>query len=70
MTYTDPVWFWRATFTDGTSFTFYADSKALARDHAAYVGRVDVGKTLADVTRLKHAKDVTADELAAAGTVR
>lgn len=68
MSYRDAVWFWRATFTDGSTFTFWADSKALASDHAATVGR-DVSKTLKAVARLGHDKDLTEQDRAFAGTI-
>lgn len=64
----DPNWLFLASFTDGSRMTFYADNKPLAIDHAAMVAR-DTGKFLAKVTRLKHAKDVTPDELAASGEI-
>lgn len=63
----DPRWFWMATFSRGASVTFYADSKELARDHAATLAR-DFGRwPVVKVTRLKHSKDVTPEENAAAG---
>jgi hypothetical protein len=63
----DPNWFWRATFSGGSTATFYADSKALAWDHAGTLAR-DFGRERAvKVTRLKRAKDVTPAENAAAG---
>jgi hypothetical protein len=69
MTTTDPVWFFQATFDGGGTATFYADSKALAFDHAGTLAR-DFGKRgVRTVTRLKHRKDVTPTENAQAGAL-
>lgn len=59
-------WFFHATFTNGTAMTFYAENKTLARDHADAVAH-SVNTTTQRVTRLKHSKDVTPEENAAAG---
>ena len=64
----DPNWFFKVTFTDGATMTFYADNLALAVDHATTVAR-DVGKTVAEVTRLTHKKHLTPTEVADAGTI-
>ena len=51
----------------GAWVTFYADGKWEARDHAAVLAR-DFGRfPVVKVTRLKHSKDVTPEENAAAG---
>jgi hypothetical protein len=63
----DPRWFWLAVFTDGGTATFYADSKALAFDHAGTLARDFARRGVRTVTRLKHSKDVTPGENAAAG---
>jgi hypothetical protein len=60
-------WFFQATFAGGGTATFYADSKALALDHAETLAR-DFGKRgVVRVTRLKHSKDVDHAENDAAG---
>lgn len=66
---TDPRWFWKAVFEGGGSATFYADSKALAFDHAGTLAR-DFGKPgVRSVLRLKHSKDVTRTENAQSGAL-
>ena len=55
----DPRWFWIAVFEGGGTAKFYADSKALAFDHAGTLAR-DFGKSgVRTVMRLKHTKNVT-----------
>ena len=62
-----PRWFWQATFYGGSTATFYGDNKGLAYDHAVTLAR-DFGKRgVSAVKRLKHSKDVTPEENAAAG---
>lgn len=62
----DPRWFWQATFLAGATATFYADSKELATDHAHALAR-DFNTRVTAVRRVKHTKDVTAEENAEAG---
>lgn len=63
------VWFWKALFEGGGSATFYADSKALAFDHAGTLAR-DFGKSgVRSVMRLCHSKDVSPEANAAAGAL-
>lgn len=65
----DPIWFWKATFVGGGWATFYADNKPLAWDHAGTLAR-DFGKHgVKTVKRLKHSKDVSAEENAYAGAL-
>lgn len=59
-------WFWLATFTDGSTVTFYAESKDLAWDHAGALAR-DFKRIAKTVKRLKHANDVSKAEYATAG---
>lgn len=63
----DPRWFWQVTFYGNATATFYADSKDLAWDHAVVLARDFGGLRVLKVTRLKHSKDVSAVENAAAG---
>lgn len=63
----DPRWFWQAVFYGNATATFYADNKELALDHAQTLARDFGGLRVLKVKRLKHSKDVTAAENAAAG---
>lgn len=62
----DPLWFWQVSFADGTSALFYANSKALALDHARTLGD-GYGRQVSKVTRIKHATRVGLEEDAIAG---
>ena len=67
----DPIWLWRADFFGGTFATFYADTQSLARDHALALARgLNQPVPVVKVTRLKHRRDVTADERAVTGTLQ
>lgn len=54
----DPQWMFEATFTDGATVPYMADTKALAYDHGMTLAR-DFGRTLKSVKRIKHVKDMT-----------
>ena len=66
---TDPRWFWQAWFSGGGTATFYADSKALALDHAGMLAREFGKRGVQRITRLKHQKDVSHEENAQAGAL-
>ena len=72
MTYNpaDPRWFWEARFVGGGTATYYADNKAFALDHGYTLARDFGRRDVQSVRRLKHSKDVTLAENAAAGKLR
>lgn len=60
----DPKWHWEATFTDGATITFLADSKALALDHAQTLGRDLEGgpRVVRAVRRIGHVSGMTTQD--------